>query len=156
MIIGVILRLVFYIKYYIEYKVKESENLMLSHQKEKKAAQGEISPASVQRMTSVGDRPLLEHQKSQKSVSDADGVGSPLSVTSDDDSPPPDTNPGLLEAHGMNGPGYTIKFDNIGLTLPSGTTIMKGVCGEFKPKRMCAIMGPSGAGYDNAVLCIYH
>ena len=41
---------------------------------------------------------------------------------------------------------YHISFENVGLTLPNGLTIMKGVSGEFLPRRTCAIMGPSGAG----------
>lgn len=41
---------------------------------------------------------------------------------------------------------YHIRFENVGCTLPSGVTIMKGVSGEFLPRRTCAIMGPSGAG----------
>lgn len=57
------------------------------------------------------------------------------------------------EAHEPNTTGdadvdqsYVIKFKNITFTLPSGVTIMKGVTGEFKSRRMCAIMGPSGSG----------
>lgn len=41
---------------------------------------------------------------------------------------------------------YHIKFEGVGLTLPDGLQIMKGVSGEFLPRRTCAIMGPSGAG----------
>jgi len=41
---------------------------------------------------------------------------------------------------------FTIEFDNIGLQLKNGTVIMEKVTGSFKPGRMCAIMGPSGAG----------
>lgn len=41
---------------------------------------------------------------------------------------------------------FDIKFDNLGLTLGNGLTIMKGVSGELKSGRTCAIMGPSGAG----------
>lgn len=41
---------------------------------------------------------------------------------------------------------YHIQFEGVGLTLPDGLQIMKGVSGEFLPKRTCAIMGPSGAG----------
>ncbi len=36
---------------------------------------------------------------------------------------------------------------NLGLVLKSGTIIMEGVHGSFKPGRICAIMGPSGAGW---------
>ncbi|KAJ3147722.1 hypothetical protein HDU86_007897 [Geranomyces michiganensis] len=39
-----------------------------------------------------------------------------------------------------------IEFENLGLTLPSGAQIVKGVNGTFKAGRLCAVMGPSGAG----------
>lgn len=39
-----------------------------------------------------------------------------------------------------------IKFDKLGLSLPSGDKVLNGVTGEFLAGRMCAIMGPSGAG----------
>lgn len=42
--------------------------------------------------------------------------------------------------------GFTIEFDQIGLTLKNGTTIMQNVSGKFLPGRLCAVMGPSGAG----------
>ncbi|KAJ3295381.1 hypothetical protein HK104_002720 [Borealophlyctis nickersoniae] len=41
---------------------------------------------------------------------------------------------------------FDIRFENLGKTLPSGVQIMKGVTGELKSGRTCAIMGPSGAG----------
>lgn len=39
---------------------------------------------------------------------------------------------------------FHIKFENLGLKLKSGMRIMEGVYGEFKPGRMCAVMGSSG------------
>ena len=39
-----------------------------------------------------------------------------------------------------------IEFKDVRFVLPSGVTIMRGPCGEFKPGRSCAIMGASGAG----------
>lgn len=42
--------------------------------------------------------------------------------------------------------GFTIEFDHIGLTLKNGTNIMQNVSGKFLPGRLCAVMGPSGAG----------
>ena len=40
-----------------------------------------------------------------------------------------------------------IGFDNVGVKLKSnGKCILEGVSGEFQPKRVAAIMGPSGAG----------
>lgn len=42
--------------------------------------------------------------------------------------------------------GFTIEFERIGLTLKNGTTIMQNVSGKFLPGRLCAVMGPSGAG----------
>ena len=53
----------------------------------------------------------------------------------------------------LNSEEYHIKFEGVGLTLPDGLQIMKGVSGEFMPKRTCAIMGPSGAGIGYAVSC---
>ncbi|KAK3260822.1 hypothetical protein CYMTET_30242 [Cymbomonas tetramitiformis] len=49
---------------------------------------------------------------------------------------------------------YNIRFENIGCTLPNGTTIMQGVTGEFKAGRMAAIMGPSGAGKTTVITLI--
>jgi hypothetical protein len=37
---------------------------------------------------------------------------------------------------------FVVEFENIGLTLKNGTTIMHGVHGTFQPGRMCAVMGP--------------
>eukprot|EP00928_Gymnodinium_smaydae_P041518 TRINITY_DN2808_c1_g1_i3.p1 TRINITY_DN2808_c1_g1~~TRINITY_DN2808_c1_g1_i3.p1 ORF type:complete len:807 (+),score=132.93 TRINITY_DN2808_c1_g1_i3:324-2423(+) len=39
-----------------------------------------------------------------------------------------------------------IAFENLSLELASGTRVLKGVTGNFPAGRMCAIMGPSGAG----------
>jgi len=39
-----------------------------------------------------------------------------------------------------------IAFTDLGSELPSGKRVLQGVTGEFKAGRMCAIMGPSGAG----------
>mmetsp|Transcript_173883 Transcript_173883/g.552016 ORF Transcript_173883/g.552016 Transcript_173883/m.552016 type:complete len:595 (+) Transcript_173883:126-1910(+) len=39
-----------------------------------------------------------------------------------------------------------IAFHKLGLELHSGTKVLTGVTGEFLAGRMCAIMGPSGAG----------
>ncbi|KAJ3270614.1 hypothetical protein HDV01_007547, partial [Terramyces sp. JEL0728] len=49
---------------------------------------------------------------------------------------------------GLNGREIAMdfKFENMGLTLPSGKTILQGVSGIIKSSRMTAIMGPSGAG----------
>ncbi|RKP23613.1 P-loop containing nucleoside triphosphate hydrolase protein, partial [Syncephalis pseudoplumigaleata] len=41
---------------------------------------------------------------------------------------------------------FDISFRNLGLVLPSGVEIMRGVSGELKSSRCCAILGPSGAG----------
>ena len=41
---------------------------------------------------------------------------------------------------------FDIRFENLGKTLPTGVEIMRGVTGELKSGRTCAIMGPSGAG----------
>ncbi|CAG8488921.1 20517_t:CDS:10, partial [Racocetra persica] len=41
---------------------------------------------------------------------------------------------------------FDIEFENLGLVLPSGIEIMKGVTGKLSHGRTCAIMGPSGAG----------
>ena len=42
--------------------------------------------------------------------------------------------------------GFTIEFNQIGLKLKNGTSIMQSVSGKFLPGRLCAVMGPSGAG----------
>ncbi|KAI9595510.1 hypothetical protein BDF19DRAFT_422397 [Syncephalis fuscata] len=41
---------------------------------------------------------------------------------------------------------FDISFQDLGLVLPSGVEIMRGVSGELKSSRCCAILGPSGAG----------
>jgi len=38
------------------------------------------------------------------------------------------------------------QFENVGLKLPDGREVLKGVTGEIVPGRLTAIMGPSGAG----------
>jgi len=39
-----------------------------------------------------------------------------------------------------------IEFKDLGLELACGKRVLQGVTGEFKAGRMCAVMGPSGAG----------
>jgi len=41
---------------------------------------------------------------------------------------------------------FDFKFKQLGLTLPNGITIMKGVNGTIRHGKVTAIMGPSGAG----------
>ncbi|KAI8902412.1 hypothetical protein BC833DRAFT_573455 [Globomyces pollinis-pini] len=41
---------------------------------------------------------------------------------------------------------FDIEFENLGLKLPNGVEIMKGVTGSLRSGRCCAIMGPSGSG----------
>jgi len=42
--------------------------------------------------------------------------------------------------------GANIEFEDLSLELPSGKKVLEGVTGKFQAGRMCAIMGPSGAG----------
>ncbi|KAI9142394.1 P-loop containing nucleoside triphosphate hydrolase protein [Paraphysoderma sedebokerense] len=42
--------------------------------------------------------------------------------------------------------GMTFKFDNLGLTLKNGKTILSGVTGTIQQGSLTAVMGPSGAG----------
>ncbi|RIB11564.1 hypothetical protein C2G38_2250070 [Gigaspora rosea] len=39
-----------------------------------------------------------------------------------------------------------IEFENLALELPNGNLALKGVTGEFRHGRTCAVMGPSGSG----------
>jgi len=39
-----------------------------------------------------------------------------------------------------------VEFENLGLDLKSGKRVLNGVTGQFEAGKMCAIMGPSGAG----------
>ncbi|KAJ3271886.1 hypothetical protein HK104_004610, partial [Borealophlyctis nickersoniae] len=41
---------------------------------------------------------------------------------------------------------FDISFSDLSLVLPNGVEIMKGVTGKLNAGRLCAIMGPSGAG----------
>nr|CAG8559796.1 11525_t:CDS:10 [Entrophospora candida] len=41
---------------------------------------------------------------------------------------------------------FDIEFKNIGLTLPNGVEIIRGITGSLQHGRTCAIMGPSGSG----------
>ena len=43
-------------------------------------------------------------------------------------------------------PKITVEFENLGLTLRDGHSILSGVSGKFVHSRVAAIMGPSGAG----------
>ncbi|KAJ3040357.1 hypothetical protein HDV00_011013 [Rhizophlyctis rosea] len=43
-------------------------------------------------------------------------------------------------------PSFDIAFEDVGLVLPNGIEIMHGVTGQLKAGRLCAVMGPSGAG----------
>mmetsp|Transcript_39591 Transcript_39591/g.84561 ORF Transcript_39591/g.84561 Transcript_39591/m.84561 type:complete len:834 (+) Transcript_39591:103-2604(+) len=40
----------------------------------------------------------------------------------------------------------SVEFENLGMDLKSGKRVLNGVTGKFEAGRMCAIMGPSGAG----------
>eukprot|EP01138_Halocafeteria_seosinensis_P007263 gb/GECG01007426.1/.p1 GENE.gb/GECG01007426.1/~~gb/GECG01007426.1/.p1 ORF type:complete len:903 (+),score=87.91 gb/GECG01007426.1/:1-2709(+) len=42
--------------------------------------------------------------------------------------------------------GYSIRFENLGVSLPDGNKILSGVSGALEPGRTTAVMGPSGAG----------
>jgi len=48
-------------------------------------------------------------------------------------------------------PAFNIAFENLGLTLPTGVSVMSSVNGSFQPGRLCAIMGPSGAGKTTVI-----
>eukprot|EP01048_Picozoa_sp_COSAG05_P033992 COSAG05_NODE_13951_length_413_cov_0.710191_1_plen_81_part_10 len=39
-----------------------------------------------------------------------------------------------------------LQFEDLSLALPDGTKLLHGVTGSLKSGRLCAIMGPSGAG----------
>ena len=43
-------------------------------------------------------------------------------------------------------PRLTIRFNNLGLKLKDGSSVLSGVTGEFRHSRLFAVMGPSGAG----------
>ena len=46
---------------------------------------------------------------------------------------------------------FLIEFNDLSLTLKTGTTVMSGVNGKFQPGRLCAIMGASGAGKTTVI-----
>ena len=39
---------------------------------------------------------------------------------------------------------FDIEFEDLGLTLKNGNTVMSGVSGSLRSGRLCAVMGPSG------------
>ncbi|KAJ3268851.1 hypothetical protein HK104_005247 [Borealophlyctis nickersoniae] len=86
----------------------------------------------------------FEHQANANAVAaaakHASSSGSPSAGNDTTGGPPP--KPQLARLHKT----FDIKFENLGLTLPNGVEIMKGVSGELKSGRTCAIMGPSGSG----------
>ena len=102
--------------------------------------------------TVIGSRHVNYHQLGTPSQAvaflDGDGSDTPL--------PPPSTGitravsiPLVSKAYQM-----TIRFEGLGLSLRHelpckggvGKRILSGVSGELRPGRICAIMGPSGAG----------
>ncbi|KAI8820078.1 uncharacterized protein EV422DRAFT_557828 [Fimicolochytrium jonesii] len=79
------------------------------------------------------------------------GADSPISNSNSDDtlllSDDDDTGVALPSRHATTlHKSFDIKFENLSLTLPTGTTIMRNVTGHLRPGRVCAVMGPSGAG----------
>jgi hypothetical protein len=133
-ILGVVaaLYLIFLVKYFLESKVREAKDSVLLEMKENKhVVVDEISPAGVERLSLAHDalKPINPPSNESKKTS--------FSMGKDSDIP---AKPNSSEID------YLIEFNDVSLVLPSGVQIMKGVCGEFKPRRLCAIMGPSGAG----------
>jgi ABC-type multidrug transport system ATPase subunit len=60
----------------------------------------------------------------------------------------PSANVAKYQFRGMQHKSATmdIAFEDLSLELPSGARVLKGVTGSFSAGRLCAIMGPSGAG----------
>ncbi|KAI9349485.1 hypothetical protein DFJ73DRAFT_659752 [Zopfochytrium polystomum] len=48
--------------------------------------------------------------------------------------------------NGRTDVGMEFRFEGLGLSLPGGKSVLAGVTGEIKSRRLTAIMGPSGAG----------
>ena len=57
----------------------------------------------------------------------------------------------LIERDSVSQSAFNIEFIDIGFTLKNGVEIMKNVSGQFTAGRMCAIMGPSGAGKTTVI-----
>lgn len=125
-----ILYLIFLLKYFIEARVAEAEEAMITF--EQAQQQSDLEEANIQ------SNPISSSIESMKFDIGENSSKKDIVKT---------TQEGLLDS-------FHIQFDNITLTLQTGVTIMKGVTGEFKPGRMCAIMGPSGAG--RAYICMYN
>lgn len=49
----------------------------------------------------------------------------------------------------------TVGFSDLGLVLPNGSRVLKGVTGEFKNSSLNAIMGPSGSGKSVSILFLF-
>jgi ABC-type multidrug transport system fused ATPase/permease subunit len=133
-ILGVVgaLYIVFLVKYFLETKVREAKDSLLLEMKENKhVVVEEISPAGVERLSVAHDALKSTSPPSNESKKSSFSMGKDSELAA---------KPSASEID------YLIEFEDISLVLPSGVQIMKGVCGKFQPRRLCAIMGPSGAG----------
>lgn len=133
-IIGVVaaLYIVFLVKYFLETKVREAKDSVLMEMKEnKQVVVEEISPAGMERLSVARDGLQPVNPPSNESKKTSFSMGKDIELAA---------KPSASDIE------YLIEFEDVSLVLPSGVQIMKGVCGKFQPRRLCAIMGPSGAG----------
>jgi len=53
---------------------------------------------------------------------------------------------GFRRVNDGNDVSFHVRFEELGLTLPSGKIILQNVTGAINPGRVTVILGPSGAG----------
>jgi ABC-type multidrug transport system fused ATPase/permease subunit len=124
-VVCIVLYFIFLFKYFIEEKVKESKDTALMLTKEGRLVEvSELSEGAIGLLTGST---IVRRSETFDVEQHSQQPHQPSYVGNDDTT-------------------FTIRFEDIGCTLPTGVQIMKGVSGSFLPKRMCAIMGPSGAG----------
>lgn len=124
----------FLIKYYLEEKVRQSKNNAVILMK----AGQPVVVEEVSTSNRPGSHAFTEPQTHPKHGSS--NVIEPMKISQQADGDD------VERAVERSDSEYLIEFNDISLILPNGVQIMKGVTGKFQPRRLCAIMGPSGAG----------
>lgn len=126
-----VLYIIFLLKSFIEARIVAAEKAMIILTKDGLLAQEEISSVSRDHLQERRDsRRVVPASIPQLEIVSSDAAAMEVSTAETSSSTQL----------------FDIRFEDVGLELKTGVRIMKDVCGQFKPRRMCAVMGPSGAG----------